>query len=151
MTPDEQYCVPECTGIYAHRNEEDRICSCRYGVASDGKTCLSTCERWTFLVDMEEYCVDECPEDLKPAGSSATKGTCLICAEATTTAESPNGERPFWDPMTEKCVTACEQAGVNGVCRTCAEAYFDKSFFSLMTRECVEECPVGTLRSGSEN
>ena len=102
-------------------------------------------------MDTEEYCVDECPDDLKPADSGATKGTCLTCAEATKTAESSYGERPFWDPVTEECVVKCEQAGVNGVCRTCAEAYFDKYFFSLMTRECVEECSTGTLRSGSEN
>ena len=151
MTPDEQYCVYECTGIYTPPTDGNGICSCRYGVDSDGKTCLSTCDRWTLFMDTEEYCVDECPDDLKPADSGATKGTCLTCAEATKTAESSYGERPFWDPVTEECVVKCEQAGVNGVCRTCAEAYFDKYFFSLMTRECVEECSTGTLRSGSEN
>ena len=140
MSPDEQYCVYECTGIYAPPADGNRICGCRYGVASDGKSCLPTCDRWTLFVDTEEYCVDECPGDLKPLGSSAIKGTCLTCAEATKTAENPDGERPFWDPAAKECVAACEQISVNSVCKTCAETYFDKPFFDLMTEKCVKEC-----------
>ena len=45
MTPDEQYCVPECTGVYAP-TEGSKICRCRTHVAPDGKTCLENCNNY---------------------------------------------------------------------------------------------------------
>ena len=46
MTPDEQYCVYECTGIYATGEEGTNICSCRSYVAPDDKTCLENCDNY---------------------------------------------------------------------------------------------------------
>ena len=85
----------------------------------------------------EPYCIDECPEELKLADESVTKGNCKTCAEVTATDDSPNGERPFWDPVAEKCVTSCGQTSVNSVCKTCKEAFGDsKKYFE--NNECAE-------------
>lgn len=97
----------------------------------------------------EKRCVDECPNELKLTNPDITKGTCLTCAEATATEDSPNGERPFWDPVAETCVTACEQTSVNSVCETCEKAFGDsKKYFEA--DKCVEYCSKNTyLKSGT--
>lgn len=56
----------------------------------------------------EPYCINECPDELKQTDPGITKGTCKTCAEATKTEDSPNGERPFWDSLDEKCVASCK-------------------------------------------
>ena len=85
----------------------------------------------------EARCMDECPEELKLTDTSATSGTCQTCSEATATEDSPDGERPFWDPVAEKCVTSCEQTSVNSVCISCEEAFGDsKKYFE--NNECAE-------------
>ena len=43
MTQDEQYCVPECAGIYKLDPTKDRICTCAKFIAPNGKTCLEEC------------------------------------------------------------------------------------------------------------
>ena len=43
MTPDEQYCVPECTGIYKPDPSGEQICVCSAFIALDGKNCLAEC------------------------------------------------------------------------------------------------------------
>ena len=85
----------------------------------------------------EKHCVDECPDELKLTNPDITIGTCKTCAEATATEDSPNGERPFWDPVDGKCVTSCEQTHVNSVCETCENAFGDnKKYFE--NNECTE-------------
>ena len=82
-------------------------CKGDYKLAQDEKTCILQCEKWVLTVYAEARCVDECPDDLKPVDSSVTEGTCLTCAEATKTEENPDGERPFFNKMTQTCVAAC--------------------------------------------
>ena len=78
----------------------------------------------------EARCVDECPNELRQTDTSMTEGTCKTCAEATITENSPNGERPFWDPVAEKCVTTCKQISVSSVCRTCEQTFGEnKKYF----------------------
>ena len=60
MTPDEQYCVPECTGVYAPREEGSRICSCRTHVAPDGKTCLASCDNYDSQEKMPDSNIYQC-------------------------------------------------------------------------------------------
>ena len=44
MSPDEQYCVPECTGIYAPGDEKSRTCSCASHLAPNGRSCAAECD-----------------------------------------------------------------------------------------------------------
>ena len=60
MTPDEQYCVPECTGIYAPGEEGTNICSCRSYVAPDGKTCLESCNNYDSQKKMSDSNIIQC-------------------------------------------------------------------------------------------
>ena len=48
----------------------------------------------------EARCVDECPNELKLADASITKGTCRTCTNV-------DRNRHFFDQMTGKCVKTC--------------------------------------------
>ena len=63
MTPDEQYCVYECTGIYAPGDEKNGICSCRTHVAPDGKTCLENCNNYDSDKPMSDSDILQCTCD----------------------------------------------------------------------------------------
>ena len=63
MTPDEQYCVYECTGIYAPGEDGSRICSCRTHVAPDGKTCLESCGNYDSQEKMSDSDIVQCTCD----------------------------------------------------------------------------------------
>lgn len=43
MTPDERYCVYECSGVYILDDEENRICGCASHLAPNGKSCVAEC------------------------------------------------------------------------------------------------------------
>ena len=60
MTPDEQYCVTECTGIYAPGDEENRICGCASHLAPDGRGCLAECGSDQDAVSVKDSSLQWC-------------------------------------------------------------------------------------------
>ena len=77
MTPDEQYCVPECTGIYAPGKEGSRICSCRSYVAPDGKTCLESCDNYDSYKLISNSNIRQCTcKNFADASGEGCKSSC---------------------------------------------------------------------------
>lgn len=123
MTPDEQYCVYECTGIYAPGEDGSRICSCRTHVAPDGKTCLESCDNYDSKKSMSNSDVLQCvcSNFVDASGEGCTDD----CKDTENEAQISN------NPSQKQCV--------------CKEGYvlFEKKCVCLLDltgTECVTKC-----------
>lgn len=100
----------------------------------DGAKCVPCPETSPNLDLVTKTCVSACPSG-KPVW---TGFECVDCRTA-----YPLGDRPFWDPMSEKCVTSCSiKSPITGdTCQTCADLNGDSlPFWDPESGKCVAGC-----------
>lgn len=82
-----------------------------------------------YYIPTADKCVESCTDELPEVGNSKI---CMSCRD-----RYPDKNMSFWDPVTKKCVEACEETNENGACVLCADRNYNEPFWSVEQQRCL--------------